>query len=286
MRSIGSRIRIQSVEEARASLDTFADGVADKLDGNRPASVAFVIEPGSTYRALFQDVDGRLASVQERLVKAEDAHVRKLIRISDLRRESEELTLGLYDEQVAVRRILAGLYGPDRSFELAAIEGFTPQDQKDLSDQVDLTVKFLKEPEIEVPSAKAAGVAIDFGSMADSLETGLGDIVRVGGELARARKAASKTVIVKRMATTEFDAVFPWAAQTVEGAFRMAGERDLADRIRTSRRRVTRRQAAELDEADQAEAADEADQAEPSPDGSEAEEATPSSSEAAEETQP
>ncbi len=36
-----------------------------------------------------------------------------------------------------------------------------------------------------------------------------------------------------------------WAAQTIEGAFRMAGERDLADCIRTSRRRVTRRQAVE-----------------------------------------
>ena len=240
-----------------------------------------VVEPGFSYRGLFQDIGVRLASVRERLVKAEDTHVRKLIQISDLKKESDKLTADLYDEQVAVRRILEGLYGPDRGFEVAAIDGITPPELKRLSDQVDLTVKLLKEPEIELPPEKAAGVAIDFGTMAGSLETGLGEIVGVGGRLARARKAAGQTVIVKRQATAEFDGVFPWAAQTVEGAFRMAGERELADRIRTSRRRVTRRQKAELDDSDEAQSAESE-----SSDGSEAEETAPPSSEAAEGDQP
>jgi len=282
MRSIGSRIRIQSVDEVQASLDTFGDGVVGKLDGSRPKSTSLVIEPGFSYRALFQDVGARLASVKEDLVKAEDAHVRKLIQITDLKRESEGLTAGLYDEQVAVRRILEGLYGPDRGFEVAAIDGITPQELKRLSDQVDLTVKLLKEPEIELPPKKAAGVKVDFGTMAGSLETGLGEIVGVGGKLIRARKAAGQTVVVKQKATAGFDAVFPWAAQTVEGAFRMAGERDLADRIRTSRRRVTRRQKAEIDAAGEAPSAESSE----SPDGSEAEETAPPSSEAAEGDQP
>lgn len=280
MRSIGSRIRIQSVDEVQASLDTFGDGVVGKLDGSRPTPASLVIEPGFSYRALFQDVGIRLASVKEKLVKAEDAHVRKLIQISDFKRESEGLTAGLYDEQVAVRRVLGGLYGPDRDFEVAAIQGETPRELKPLSHQVDQTVQLLREPEIELPTHKAAGVAIDFGTMAGSLETGLGEIERVGGRLDRARKAASKTVIVKSEATAEFDAVFPWAAQTVEGVFRMAGERELADRIRTSRRRVTRRQAAEI------EGAEDAESEESSSGGAEAEETAPSPSEAAEETQP
>ena len=280
MRSIGSRIRIQSVDEVQASLDTFGDGVVDKLDGSRPTSASLVIEPGFSYRALFQDVGARLASARENLVKAEDAHVRKLIQISDQKRKGEELTARLYDEQVAVRRILEGLYGPDRGFEVAAVEGETPRDLKALSHQVDQTVQLLKEPEIELPRKKAAGVAVDFGTMARSLETGLGDIVRVGGLLIRARKAAGQTVDAKRKATAAFDAVFPWAAQTVEGAFRMAGERDLADRIRTSRRRVTRRQAAELD------GTEDVASEESSSDGTQAEETAPPSSEAAEDSQP
>ncbi len=276
MRSIGSRIRIQSVDEVGASLDTFGDGVAARLDETRPAAAA-IIEPVFDYRALFQDVGARLAPVREKLAEAEEAHVRNLIQISDLKRESEELTVALYDEQVAVRRILEGLYGPDRGFEVAAIKGFTPQELKPLSDQVDLTVKLLKEPEIEVPSSRAAGVEVDFDRMANSLETGLEAIVRGGDLLTRARKAAGQTVIEKRQATAEFDSVFPWAAQTVEGAFRMAGERDLADRIRTSRRRVTRRQAAEVEETESDE---------PSTDDSEEEASEPSPSEAGDETQP
>ncbi len=47
------------------------------------------------------------------------------------------------------------------------------------------------------------------------------EIVRVGGLFTRVRKAASQTVIAKRQATAEFDSVFPWVAQTVEGAFRV-----------------------------------------------------------------
>ena len=90
MRSIGSFIRIQSVDEVRASLDTYGGGVADELDGNRPQSAALLGESGFSYRAVFEDIDSRLASARELLVKAEDGHVRKLIRISDLKRESEE----------------------------------------------------------------------------------------------------------------------------------------------------------------------------------------------------
>ena len=43
-----------------------------------------------------QDIGGRMGSVEENLVKAEDVHVRQLIRISDLRRESQTLTAGMY----------------------------------------------------------------------------------------------------------------------------------------------------------------------------------------------
>ncbi len=275
MRSIGSRIRIQSAAEVRASLDTFGGGIVGKLDTSSPAPPGG--ESGVSYGAVFDDIDGRLATVQEKLVNAEDAHVRQLIQISDMKRSSEESTADLYNRQVAVRRVLAGLFGPDRGFEVAAIRGVTPQDLGPLSDQVGLTVKFLKEPAIEVPTSRAAGVVVDYAAMASSLETGLGEIVQIGDQLVRARKASDNTVIAKRQATAEFDALFPWAAQTVEGIFRMAGERELADRIRTSRRRVTGRQAVETEETGSAE---------PPAGDSEAQENAPALSDAADESQP
>ena len=55
----------------------------------------------------------------------------------------------------------------------------------------------------------------------------------------------------------EYDGVFPWVARTLEGLFRLAGEFELADRIRTSARRVTRRQAAEAEEKEPEESASE-----------------------------
>ncbi len=264
MRKIGSRIRIKSAGEVRASLDTFGGRVAVRLGASRPAP-AGETGPGFDYEALFPDIDGRLASVEGNLISAEDAHVRQLIHLSDMRRESEESAAALYQRHVAVRRVLAGLFGPDRGFEIAAFEGETPRELKALRHQTQQSVQFLREPAIQLPPMKTAGVVVDFEGMAVGLEQGLEETGLVDGRLDRARKAVDETGIVRRQAIAEFDALFPWAAQALEGIFRMAGERELADRIRTSRRRVTRRQAEEVEESD-----------EPSSGGSEAENAAPS----------
>ena len=42
-------------------------------------------------------------------------------------------------------------------------------------------------------------------------------------------------------AIAELNGVFPWMSRSLEALFILVGERELAERIRTSRRRVTRR---------------------------------------------
>ncbi len=112
MRRKGSLIRIEAIREVRTSVATFGGGVITQLDARRPAPADG--EPDFTYQVVFDDLDRELETVQDKLVSAEDAHTRSRIRRRNLARSSEELTTGLYDRQVATRRTLAGVFGPER----------------------------------------------------------------------------------------------------------------------------------------------------------------------------
>ncbi len=247
MRRKGSLIRIEAIREVRTSVATFGNGVVERLDARRPAPPEG--EPVFTYQMVFDDLNRDLETVQDKLIVAEDAHTRSRIRRTDLARTSEELTTGLYDRQVATRRTLAGLYGPDRGFEVAAIEGDTPRGLGGLVDQVDQTVQLLRQPEVDlVPVVEGGEELLD--AMAGRLETGLENLTEVRVDLDKARKAVNETVIARTKAIEEYDGVFPWVARALESYFRLVGETELANRIRTSVRRVTRRQADEEEEGD------------------------------------
>lgn len=244
MKKKGVSKRLKSLREVRASVHTHRAKVGGLLD-QRPAALSLATADGGAFSSQphFDLMDAELAKLDRDLVAADDDHTRNLVRIVDLRRESEELTADVYDKQVSARRVLAGIYGSDRDFELAAIEGATPQFSEALAGQVDQTVKLLREPVAAEPSKKIRGVDLDRVEMAEDLETSLGRLLAARTQLQRTRKAADGTLVVLNAAKQGFDRTFPWVAGNLESLFRLAGEVDLADRIRTSTRRVTRRQA-------------------------------------------
>ncbi|MCP3963113.1 MAG: hypothetical protein GY719_35180 [bacterium] len=232
--------RLGMAKEVLASLQIFGDTVADGLDADQsaPAEGEVVFR----YRMLFERLESDLVAVRSGIVTAEDAHVRNLVVHADQRSLHTEVTAGLYDQQVAVRQTLGGVYGPKHGFKLASFSGRTPQYGEDLLREVEHTIQLLRQPVGETPSTKVGGVNVDFGDMALDLETEKTGFEDVRAELERSRKAAKETRVRKNEAIAEFDRVFPWLAQTLESVFRLAGEHDLADQIRTSARRSHRRQ--------------------------------------------
>ncbi len=244
MRRVEVSRRLGSAEEVQGSLTAHRGKIGDNLDDQRPPSS----ETGFSYQVMFDHMGGELAKVKSRLVEAEDQHVKQLAKISQLRRRRDQGATDTYDKQTAARGILAHLYGKDRDFEVAAVSGKTPVSPKSLAEQVDQTVKFLRNPEGEKPSTKVAGVGVDFDIMADDLEKGQNQLTEVRTELVQASKEADGTRQITSEVIKEFDLVFLWIAHSLEGLFRLAGEEELADRIRTSARRVTRRQADQEEE--------------------------------------
>ncbi len=71
------------------------------------------------------------------------------------------------------------------------MSGTTPQYSKTLAEQVDLTAKFLRNPEGGEPKRKVAGVEVDFVTMADDLEGGQQQLTEVRAELVQATKRKS-----------------------------------------------------------------------------------------------
>ena len=260
MRRVEVSRRLGSAEEVAGSLAAHRGLIGGNLDAQRPSPP----DIGFSYQALFDHMDSELAIVASRLVLAEDRHVKQLARISQLRRRRDRGFADTYDKQVAARGILASLYGKEMDFELAAVSGRTPDSSKTLAEQVDQTVKCLRDrPGREEPSAKVAGVGVDFTAMADDLEAGRTELIAVRSELVAATKIADGTRQATRDVIEEFDLVFLWIARSLERLFLLAREEELAERVRSSARRVTRRQGEPGEE--------EAEPREPSSDGSVAE---------------
>ncbi len=229
--------RSKSIAEVRASVGAHRARVGDKLDRRAAAQNVEAF----SYQSFFDHMDRELAQAQRNLVTAEDDHVRQLVLIARLRRETRALTASVYSKQIAARRVLSGLYGTERQFELGAIEGRTPVSAQVLAEQVDQTIKILRDPGGDLPATLVQGVVVDFTILASDLEAEVAKLVSSSEAFQRGLKATDATRILTNKAITEADRVFPWVAGSLENCFRLADERELADRIRTSLRRVTRR---------------------------------------------
>ncbi len=235
---------LTSIAEVRASLFAHRNEIGRLLD-ERPASP----EGGGFSQAYFDQMDAELATVEGKLVAMEDEHVRKEAEVAQARRLNAGLVDEVYTKQTSARQVLVGVFGPEHGNELAVASGDTPQGPMTLPEQVGQTVKFLRDPAGETPSVKIGGVALSFAEMADDLEDGLKQVRASREAYDRRRKEADATRLASNDAITEVQLVFPWVASSLEGLFRLVGERELADRIRTSARRVTRRQEEKPEEA-------------------------------------
>ncbi len=235
---------LRAVIEVMDSLATFGGRITDLLDARHPreAGPAADGEEGWSYRWVFDHLERDLQSMYERLSAARDQHVRMLVRIEKLRHRSQGLGNRLYKALVRARRILGGVLEPERAFEVAAVSGETPRVPDELEEQADQTVKILRDPEIEQEALEADGVEVNLSGMADGLERKLEAFRQVRQARRRTLKALGETKVVKDQAIAYCNGLLPWVSQTLEGYFRIVGEHELADRIRTSTRRLTRRQ--------------------------------------------
>jgi len=193
---------------------------------------------------LFTLRDGLTASAGS-LSQADQTHVHQLAKVIELREDRDDLVTSGYDKLSIMRRTIDDLHGEGRAFVQAGIEGPTSRKANKLLRQIDLAVPRLRAPDLKLKQAKVEGIKVNPVAMADDLETLAGKLRTAQNEFRRARRVVQASSRKKNQQIKDHRRNIVWTARTVEGYYRLAGEDELADRLRPIVRRVSRPQPSE-----------------------------------------
>lgn len=238
MRSQEAKFLFRAAKEIRVAVVTDGGRVGERLNEQRPLAV-MEGEPAFDYCKHMKHLVFQMDSAVDDVAGAEDEHSAQLIRLSRFQRERNTSAGVNYRKLVSARDGLEGLY-KGGSFELGSLSGDTPRVPEQLYEQLGQTVKLLRQPVVEPPEPKATGFSVDLDSVATDLESEMPELRTLIDRVDGARKQAEGTLLIKRKALVELRRTILWVGRTAEGLFHLAGEDELADRIRSSTRRPLR----------------------------------------------
>lgn len=227
-------------EEIISSIETHGVEVAARLEEKWTAMAA---PPDSTPELDAPsppDYMGNLLALRDglsvsagALTRSDQVHVHNLAGLIELRDERGEIFAVAYDKFSAMRRTIDDLHGDGQAFVLAAMESPTARTSKKLLRQLDLALPHLRTPNPKLALNKVAGVTIDTVEMARELGNLTDKLRAKQNEYQRALRVAQASRKEKTRRIDEHQDNNTWTARIVEGYYRLAGETELADRIRT-----------------------------------------------------
>jgi hypothetical protein len=229
---------MQSAREIKVAIEADGDRVGGLLNEQHPLPVEEG-EPAFDYRQHMRHLSSHLDMAVDGAVVSEDAHADQEIRGSRLQEERDEVAGRGYDKLISARYGLESLYKRG-GFELAFLSGATPGAPRRLVEQLGQSAKLLRQPVVERRDVKVRGFTVDFDEVADDLESEEKALRSALNRVDAAKKKADGTLLAKRKAADVLRRTLGWVGQTTEGLFRLAGEDELAERIRTSTRRPSR----------------------------------------------
>ncbi len=250
---------MKSAKEIGVSLDADGDRIGGLLNEQSPLP-AVDGEAAFDYRKHMQGLGLQLGEAKQQVVDAEDEHAARLIRVSRQKSDRDEVGKACYDKTVTTRQGLETLY-PSGAFELAFLKGTTPRNPERLREQLVQSVKLLKNPAVEPREPEDDAFSVDLEKVVAKLEPSITDLSAAIDRYDRAKKEAEGSLVVKRLAIVQLRRTVVWVGRTTEGLFYLAGEDDLAKRIRKSTRRPLRH----AEQKAEAAASEETPQSEDSP---------------------
>ncbi len=228
----------KSAKEIGVALDADGERIGGKLNEQSPLPA---VEGGSAfdYRTHMQSLRLQLNEATAAVADAEDEHAVRLIRVAREQSDRDAVAKVSYDKMVTERQGLEAFY-PRGSFELAFIKGNTPRVPERLHEQLVQTVKLLNKPAVEPRAPRSSSFNVDLEKVAENLEPEIPALRGAIDRADRASKEAEGSMLAKQKAIAQLRRTVVWVGKTAEGLFYLAGEDELARRIRKSTRRPAR----------------------------------------------
>ena len=233
---------LEITDVVTSSVDAHGVGVAGKLKDRFFVTLEELedvpTEPG--FEASIFTLQGALRRSAEAMAEVDRGHVRNLAVIQRLLQRREELRQALYRKLMVARHTVSELYGEDAAFTVAGLEGPTAEESTKLLHQARLAVTQLRAPGLELPDAAVGGIRVEPEDLAADLETHSEGLRSVTSGLLLTRRAADQTRKDKNRAVAEHQQQLLQTSRILEGYYVLAGETELAERIRPATRRSGR----------------------------------------------
>ncbi len=239
---------VQSAVQVETEIEIHTEEVAARL-GETFAAIFDGWEEGQPkpdFPATFRAMKDKLGDSRETLSLAEERHIGLIRQTVEYREERQQLNGGLYEDFSSMRRTVEELYrgkGKDNvnAFVVAGIQGPTAQKPTKLLRQIDLAVGHLRQPGLEFPESRFGETRLEPAKLVQVLKPRCDRLHQVQTDLHRVAAETNASRKEKNRAIEAHKEIFLWVSQGAESLFHLAGEHELAERIRPSTRRPGRR---------------------------------------------
>ncbi len=191
-------------------------------------------ETGLDFSLLQEVLERMVAASLEEMIEADKAHVDERAGDGAYRTWRDAAVAALRRKLIEIRAIATGLYGPQRSREILAVQGRIASQPDLLWRQGEHTLARLKRPELELPAATTAAIRFDPRRLANELKPLVEDLRRAIKTIELERRSAEVTLAVKQEAMAEHDRLMSACGRILSGLHLLAGRPDLARRIRVT----------------------------------------------------
>jgi len=244
LKSITSRLRLcDSVVQAIVNHGPRVSAVITEKFGPRLAEGETVPDFQQVQRFFL----GILQAARARMEAAEVEHLDELAGDGERRTLRQQAFDALKSTVLEQRDFFAGAFGPDK----AEMLGFPPQIGRsplELLRQGERLVQHLSDPAAELPPPRLGQVTLDLAGTAAAVMPEVEGLQSAMDAAGREVKLAQATQLDRDRAVEELDATLLWVARSLEAIYRLAGETELADRIRPAARRPGRPEIGEDEE--------------------------------------
>ncbi len=222
---------LRSIVKLRAILRTSKSNLARRLKshvGRRPPAPR---DQHFCYRPLFWNFDVHLTILEQLLAGAEDVYACNKLLAGHLRRQRNRARSSLHRRQSHLRLVLSALPGAGDRLECYGISGATPEAGPELIWTAERTLDLLGTIDPAAPELVVA-IKLDVAALTRGLRTRIDKLKAAICELEDASVALATSHCDAQQAIIQADEVVGWIAGTLENLSHLAGEPELAARIR------------------------------------------------------